>query len=67
MYEASVPEKVIIEMSGHLSKDGARSYKRTSVKQVKSICSTLSPLENESKPEHDSRPGIKDVKEDGAI
>ena len=35
MYRAEVPGKMIMERSGHLSKD---SYERTSSEQVKSIC-----------------------------
>ena len=35
MYRASIPEKVIMERSGHLTKEGVRSYERTSVEQVK--------------------------------
>lgn len=43
MYEASIPEKMIMERSGHLSKEGLRSYERTSAQQVKSLCNILSP------------------------
>ena len=48
MYHAKVPEKLIMERSGHLSKEGVRSYERTSSKQIQSICKTLcaSTVEN---------------------
>ena len=42
MYHAKVPEKLIMERSGHLSKEGVRSYERMSSKQIQSICKTLS-------------------------
>ena len=38
MNSASNPEKVIIERSGHLSKEGLRSYERTSVPQIQTAC-----------------------------
>lgn len=41
MYNAKVPEKLIMERSGHLSKQGVRSYERTSTEQIQSICKTL--------------------------
>ena len=41
MYNAKVPEKLIMERSGHLSKEGVRSYERTSTEQIQSICKTL--------------------------
>ena len=40
MYEANVAEKIIMERSGHISKDGVRSYE----KQVKSVCTILAPI-----------------------
>ena len=52
MYHAKVPEKQIMERSGHLSKEGVRSYERTSTEQIQSICKTLvAPL-------HDSKERI---------
>ena len=41
MYRQAIPEKMIMERSGHLSKDGVRSYERTSSEQVRSLCETL--------------------------
>lgn len=41
MYNAQVPEKLIMEHSGHLSKERVRSYERTSTEQIQSICKTL--------------------------
>ena len=38
MYSASIPEKVIMERSGHLSTEGLRSYERTSVHQIQTAC-----------------------------
>ena len=43
MYRSSIPEKVIMERSGHLSKEGLRSYERTSVHQIKSACDATVP------------------------
>ena len=57
MYEASVPEKIIMERSGHLSKEGVRSYERTSEQQKKSVCSILAPVNvNASDCSHDTSP-----------
>ena len=39
-YYVNVPEKLIMERSGHLSKEGLRSYERTTTEQVQSICKT---------------------------
>ena len=41
MYQQAIPEKMIMERSGHLSKEGVRSYERTSSEQVRSLCETL--------------------------
>ena len=41
MYMTSVPEKVIMERSGHLTKEGVRSYQQTSFEQVKQVSPTL--------------------------
>lgn len=56
LYEKGVPEKMIMERSGHLSTSGVRSYERTSEFQKKSVSDALSsssiqfesrkPLEN---------------------
>ena len=55
MYEASVPEKIIMERSGHLSK--VRCYERTSAEQVKSLCNILSPKPENA--EGNSESGVK--------
>ena len=41
LYQAEVPEKLIMERSGHLTKEGLRSYERTSSEQLQSVCKTL--------------------------
>ena len=41
MYHANVVEKLIMERSGHLTKDGVRSYETTSSAQLKTLCRTL--------------------------
>lgn len=40
-YRQAIPEKMIMERSGHLSKEGVRSYERMSSEQVRSLCETL--------------------------
>lgn len=42
MYQTSLPEKVIMERSGHLPKEGLRSYEHTSTAQIQSACEVLS-------------------------
>ena len=42
MYQRNVPEKLIMERSGHLSRDGVMSYERTTTAQQKALCATLS-------------------------
>ena len=42
MYNASLPEKLIMERSGHLSKEGLRTYEHTSETQHMSVCQVLS-------------------------
>lgn len=42
MYNASLPEKLIMERSGHLSKEGLRTYEHTSETQHLSVCQVLS-------------------------
>lgn len=42
LYEKGVPEKIIMERSGHLSTSGVRSYERTSDFQKKSVSDALS-------------------------
>ena len=42
MYEKNVPEKLIMERSGHLSREGVNSYEHTTSAQQKAVCSTLS-------------------------
>ena len=42
LYEKGVPEKLIMERSGHLSISGVRSYERTTSEQQKSVSDVLS-------------------------
>ena len=44
MYENNIPEKLIMEQSGHLSRDGVKSYERTTPAQQKAVCSTLASV-----------------------
>ena len=48
MYRADVPEKLIMERSGHLSTEGVRSYEQTSAEQMKKLCDTLSGVISET-------------------
>ena len=41
MFQANVPEKIIMERSGHLTKEGVRSYERTTNDQTKEVCDEL--------------------------
>ena len=41
MYENKVPEKLIMEWSGHLSVHGLLSYERTTLAQKNAVCDTL--------------------------
>ena len=41
LYSAGVPEKLIVERSGHLSKEGVRSYERTTAQQHKTVSDWL--------------------------
>ena len=42
LYNGGVPEKLIMERSGHLSKSGVRSYERTSELQKKEVSQLMS-------------------------
>ena len=42
LYAAGVPDKLIMERSGHLSAEGVHSYKRNTVQQEKAVSSLLS-------------------------
>ena len=42
LYAAGVPEKVIMDRSGHLSKEGVRGYERTTARQEKVVSNLLS-------------------------
>jgi hypothetical protein len=42
MYHNNVPEKLIMERSGHLSREGVSSYEQTTQVQQKAVCNTLS-------------------------
>ena len=44
MHENNVPEKLIMERSGHLSRERLTSYERTTVAQHKAVCNTLSSV-----------------------
>ena len=48
MYGNNVPEKLTIEQSGHLSKEGVRSYKHTTGAQLKGISDILSDITSTS-------------------
>ena len=42
MFQAKVPEKIIMERSGHLTKEGVRSYEHTTNDQTREVCDKLS-------------------------
>ena len=44
MYENKVPEKIIMERSGHLSVGGLLSYERTTLAQQIAVCNTLTGI-----------------------
>ena len=44
MCESRVPEKFIMERSGHLSANGVHPYERTSLAQQKAVCDTISSV-----------------------
>ena len=41
MYNSGVPEKLIMERSGHLSSKEVQAYERTTTKQQQVVCSVL--------------------------
>ena len=41
MYNSGVPEKLIMERSGHLSSKGVQAFKRTTTKQQQVVCGVL--------------------------
>ena len=45
MFQAKVPEKLIMERSGHRSTDGVCQYERTAEGQVVDVCKALSKRE----------------------
>ena len=45
MYNSGVPEKFIMERSGHLSSKGVQAFKRTTTKQQQVICGVLAQKE----------------------
>ena len=49
MYNQGIPEKLIMEQSGHLSKEGVRSYERTTDVQMKHVSDVLSDISCSSK------------------
>ena len=44
MHENNVPENLIMERSGHLSREGLTYYEHTTVAQRKAVCNTLSSV-----------------------
>ena len=42
MYQKQIPEKLIMERSGHQSTEGVMSYQRTTAAQQKAVCNALS-------------------------
>ena len=44
MYKSRVPEKLIMERSGHLSANGVHPYECTSLAQQKVVCDTISSV-----------------------
>ena len=44
LFQASVPEKIIQERSGHLSMDGLRQYQRTTTEQEEDISKVLASV-----------------------
>ena len=48
MYNENVPEKLIMEQSEHLSKEGVRSYERTTGAQLKRVSDILSDITSAS-------------------
>ena len=79
MFKANVPDKLIMERSGHLSRDGIASYERTTPEQQKAVCSTLtsalsvpplipksafSPFTLEGKQEDDTLCGVQEEKKE---
>ena len=49
MYQKQIPEKLIMERSGHLSTEGMMSYQRTTAAQQKAVCNALSKPDPEKK------------------
>ena len=41
MYNSGVPEKLIMERSGHLSSKGVQAFERTTTKQQQVVCGVL--------------------------
>ena len=41
MYNSGVPEKLIMERSGHLSSKGVQAFERTTTKQQQVVCGAL--------------------------
>ena len=41
MYNSGVPEKLIMERSGHLSSKGVQAFERTTTKQQRFVCGAL--------------------------
>ena len=54
MFQSNVAQKVIMERSGHLTKEGLASHERTTAQQQRAVCKVLSDancrVQDESKP-----------------
>ena len=56
MYQKNVPEKLIMERSGHISREGVTSYERTTPAQQKAVCKMLSNVPEKPSPSADGIP-----------
>jgi hypothetical protein len=65
MYQKQIPEKLIMERSGHLSTEGMMSYQRTTAAQQKAVCGAVTKPEKcnpEKKGEIIGKHDVIDVK-----
>ena len=53
MYQKEIPEKLIMERSGHLSTESMLSYQRTTAAQQKAVCGALSKSNREKREENE--------------
>ena len=56
MYQKNVHEKLIMERSGHISREGVTSYERTTPAQQKAVCKMLSNVPEKPSPSADGIP-----------